>query len=66
MSEVVKKGTLRLEVDKLEIRDYNLQRIITDTLINNGYDVDVTPIDDDISCHHRPQGQLLSVYEVRN
>lgn len=65
MNEIVNRGTARLKVDKIEVRDYNLQRLITDALIDRGYDVDITPINDDFGGHNGPQGQLLNVYEVR-
>ncbi len=44
MNEIVNRGTSRLKVDKIEVKDYNLQRIITDELIDKGYDVEITPI----------------------
>jgi len=62
MNDLINRGKQRMKVDKLEIRDYNLQRIITDALVDKGYDVDIKPIKDGFN---GPQGQELNIYEVR-
>jgi len=61
MNDVVNRPIARMKIDKLEIRDFNLQRIITDALIDKGYDIDITLIE---SFPERPY-QEFSIYEVR-
>lgn len=62
MNDIVKRGISRQKIDKLEIRDFNLQRIIADALINNGYDVDITQTNDNFN---GPLVQELNIYAVR-
>ena len=63
MEGIVKHGTQRIKVGTIELTGRsNFPKIIEDTLINNGYDIDTEPQND--SFNMVPVVKI-NVYEVR-
>lgn len=63
MEDILKHGRRRIKVGIIELTgNINFPIIIEDALINNGYDIDIEPQNDDF---HRPQRIKINVYEVR-
>ncbi len=61
MNETNNNGTLRILISKIEVQDYRVKDIITDTLIEKGYDVDISPINN----FNGPCNCEISVFEKR-
>ena len=52
-------GTQRIKMAKVEVKGVEVFRLLEDALINNGYDIDIEPINDD---YQGAQGQRIYVY----
>ncbi|MBY6789216.1 hypothetical protein HYH43_07160 [Clostridium botulinum] len=62
MNEINNNGTLRVLISKIEVQDYRVKDIITDALIEKGYDVDISPINNNFN---GPCNCEISVFEKR-
>ena len=62
MENIVKHGTQRKKVGTIELKGMLYSDVIAETLINQGYDLDVEPIFNDLQIK---LGDKINVYEVR-
>lgn len=59
MNSATTRGTQRIKMAKVEVKGVEVFRVLEDALLNNGYDIDIEPVNDDFQ---GAQGQRIYVY----
>ncbi len=59
MNGATTRGTQRIKMAEVEVKGVEVFRVLEDALLNNGYDIDIEPINDD---YQGAQGQRIYVY----
>ena len=57
----IKKGTIKRQIAKLEIREFEIGNIITDALLQKGFDLVVEPIVDNMKMSI---GESITIYRI--
>ena len=57
----LKRGTIKREVAKIELREYEVSNIITAALLEKGFDIVSKPIVDVV---HGNVGESITIYKV--
>lgn len=57
----IQKGTIKKEIAKLEIRDYEVSNIIINALVEKGYDLVSKPISDGMKMQI---GEQITIYKI--
>jgi len=57
----LKKGTIKRKITVIEIRDFEVGNIITDSLLEKGYELIIEPIVNQMKMN---EGESITVYRV--